>query len=82
MSSTALPCVASSRPRWSNAAGQLLGFLAYDVVLIVPFIIYFRHVPADRLVNHIVYTAVVVYSGLVALWFCFIDRRTRLIALR
>jgi hypothetical protein len=65
-------------PRWPNAAGQLLGFLAYDLVLIVPFIIYFRHVPAERLLNHIVYTSVVVYSGAVATWFCFCDRRTRL----
>ena len=25
------------RPRWTNAGGQLAGFLAYDLVLIVPF---------------------------------------------
>ena len=26
------------RPVWGNAKGQLLGFLAYDLVLIVPFV--------------------------------------------
>jgi hypothetical protein len=65
-------------PRWSNAAGQLLGFLAYDLVLIVPFAIYFKHVPPDRLVNHIVYSAVVVGSGVLAVYYCFLHPRTRL----
>ena len=27
---------ALARPRWTNAGGQLAGFLAYDLVLIVP----------------------------------------------
>jgi hypothetical protein len=66
-------------PRWSNAAGQLLGFLAYDLVLIVPFAIYFRHVPPERLLNHLVYTAVVVASGVLAVLYCFIHPRTRLV---
>jgi hypothetical protein len=65
-------------PKWSNAAGQLLGFLAYDVVLLVPFAIYFKHVPPERLVNHIVYTAVVVGSGVLAVLYCFVHPRTRL----
>ena len=28
-------------PKWHNACGQLLGFLAYDVVLILPFLDHF-----------------------------------------
>ena len=66
-------------PKWSNAAGQLLGFLAYDVVLIVPFAIYFKHVPPERLVNHVVYTAVVVGSAAIAIYYCFVHPRTRLV---
>lgn len=69
-------------PKWSNAPGQLLGFLAYDLVLIVPFIIYFRLVPPERLVNHVVYTAVVVGSAVIAIVYCFIHPRTRLFGRR
>jgi hypothetical protein len=66
-------------PKWSNAAGQLLAFLAYDLVLAWPFVVYFRHVPTERFVNHVVYSAAVAYSALVAIWFCFIDPSTRLV---
>jgi hypothetical protein len=27
------------RPKWQNACGQLAGFLAYDLVLFVPFVL-------------------------------------------
>ena len=67
-------------PKWSNAAGQLLGFLAYDIVLLWPFAVYFKHVEPDRLLNHVVYTAVVVGSGMIAIYYCFIHPRTRLFA--
>jgi len=30
-------------PYWANARGQLLGFLAYDLVLIGPFLLAFLH---------------------------------------
>jgi hypothetical protein len=66
-------------PRWSNAAGQLLGFLAYDLVLIVPFILFFRHVAPERMINHIVYTTAVVYSGAVAVYYCWVHPSTRLV---
>lgn len=54
------------RPVWGNAQGQLLGFLAYDLVLIVPFWQHLGRVdPALRL-NLMVYLAVLVYSGVLA----------------
>ncbi len=66
------------RPAWSNACGQLLGFLAYDLVLIGPFIALFGSVrPANR-PSLIVYTAVLVFSGAVAVYYLFINRATRL----
>ena len=66
------------RPGWVNAAGQLAGFLAYDVVLIVPFLDRLPTVPAEQQVGQIVYTVVVIYSGLLAIYYLFVHRSTRL----
>jgi hypothetical protein len=64
-------------PRWSNAAGQLVGFLAYDIVLIAPFIGHFDEVSGVKLTSLMVYTAFVVYSGAVAVYYLFIHPETR-----
>lgn len=64
-------------PRLSNAIGQLLSFLAYDLVLIVPFFLLFPTVdPAFRL-NLIVYTAVLIFSAVVSFYYLFIHPETR-----
>jgi hypothetical protein len=65
------------RPRWGNALGQLLSFLAYDLVLIVPFVLLFNTVKPDRIFGLIVYIAVLVYSGTLAVYYLFINRQTR-----
>ncbi len=65
------------KPMWANARGQLLGFLAYDIVLIVPFVQRFATVPDDLRNSLILYTAVIVYSALLALYFLFINQATR-----
>jgi hypothetical protein len=66
------------RPVWHNAAGQLIGFLAYDLVLIGPFIALFGRVsPANR-PSLIVYTTVLLFSGAVAIYYLVINRETRL----
>jgi hypothetical protein len=65
------------QPRWENAGGQLAGFLAYDVVLIVPFVVRLPDVADEFRLSLIVYTAVVVYSGLLAAYFLFIHPVTR-----
>ena len=67
-------------PTWENAAGQLMGFLAYDVVLILPFIRHFADVQLEHRLNLIIYVIVVVYSGLLAVYYLFINRDTRLFA--
>jgi hypothetical protein len=55
------------KPTWKNAQGPLLGFLAYDAVLIGPFAAHFARVdPALRL-SLVVYTGVIVGSAAVAL---------------
>jgi hypothetical protein len=66
------------RPSWQNACGQLLGFLAYDLVLLGPFVRRFGAVPPEHLPSLIVYTAILVYSGALAVYYLAIDPRTRL----
>ena len=65
------------RPRWGNAFGQLLSFLAYDLVLIVPFVLLFDTVKPERMLNLVVYTVVLVYSGGLAVYYLLIDPQTR-----
>lgn len=65
------------RPSWLNSAGQLLGFLAYDLVLIVPFLTRLSTVPAENRLGMYVYTAVVTLSGLLAIYYLFLHRPTR-----
>jgi hypothetical protein len=65
-------------PRWHNAAGQLLSFLAYDLVLIGPFMLLFKTVKPEFMFSLVVYVAVLVYSGGLAVYFLFIDSKTRL----
>lgn len=66
------------RPSWLNAAGQLFGFLAYDVVLIVPFLTRLPTTLPEHQLGLNIYTAVVTYSGLLAIYFLFIHKPTRL----
>ncbi len=65
------------RPNWHNALGQLLSFLAYDLVLIVPFIGLLNTVEPARYINLIVYTAVLIYSGGLAVYYLFVNPQTR-----
>jgi hypothetical protein len=66
------------RPSWANAGGQLSGFLAYDLVLLVPFLTRLPDVAPEFRTGLIVYTVVVVYSALLAVYYLFINRQTRL----
>ena len=65
------------RPNWSNALGQLLSFLAYDLVLIIPFIGLLNTVAPERYINLVVYTAVLIYSGALAIYYLFVNSQTR-----
>lgn len=65
------------RPNWLNAAGQLAGFLAYDLVLIVPFLTRLPTVAPERRLGLIIYTVVVIYSGALAVYYLFINQSTR-----
>jgi len=63
--------------RWHEARGQLLGFLAYDLVLIGLFLALFPSVAPGHLLSLIIYVLVIVYSGGLAVYYLFIDPRTR-----
>ena len=65
------------RPSWLNSAGQLIGFLFYDLVLIVPFLTRLSSVSEENRLGLYVYTAVVILSGLLAIYFLFIHGATR-----
>jgi hypothetical protein len=65
------------RPSWANSAGQLAGFLAYDVVLIVPFLQRLPTTTPEHQMGLVIYTAVVIYSGLLAIYYLFVHESTR-----
>lgn len=56
-------------PVWGNARGQLAGFLAYDLVLIGPFLSLFPKVPDRWRLSLTVYLLVVVASGVLAAYY-------------
>jgi hypothetical protein len=66
------------RPVWGNAGGQLSGFLAYDVVLIIPFLQHFANVKPNLVLNLVIYIAVLAFSGALAVYYLFINPVTRL----
>ncbi|HLY25560.1 MAG TPA: hypothetical protein VKQ72_04430 [Aggregatilineales bacterium] len=68
---------AATRPRWHDSKGQLIGFLAYDVILIVPFLGHFADVTPDHLLSLIIYVIVLVYSGALAIYYLLINKETR-----
>jgi hypothetical protein len=77
-------------PRWRAACAQLCSFLAYDLVLLGPFLIRWpvvrdlepfaeiRRVPDGLIDNLIVYSLVLIYSGALGVYYLLIHRRTRL----
>lgn len=65
------------RPYWGNAFGQLLSFLAYDLVLIVPFLLLLESVKPGRMQSLIIYILVLLYSGGLAVYYLFINPQTR-----
>jgi hypothetical protein len=64
-------------PSWANAKGQLAGFLAYDLVLIWPYLRHFGTVKPEHRTSLIVYVAIIVFSGVLAVYYLFIYRHTR-----
>jgi MFS family permease len=66
------------RPAWGYAYPPLLGFLAYDLVLLGPLIDHFADVVPEQENSLIIYVAALTYSGLLAAYYFFVNRETRL----
>jgi hypothetical protein len=66
------------RPGWHNAGGQLAGFLAYDLVLILPFLQRLPTIQPQYQLSQIIYLAVILCSGALAIYYLFIKPQTRL----
>lgn len=62
---------------WHSARGQLLGLLAFDIVLFGPFLAHFNTVDTDHSTSLIIFTIFLVYSSAVAIYFLFINKTTR-----
>ena len=60
-------------PVWSNAKGQLIGFLAYDAVLLVPYLNLWPSTEGDQRTALTVYLATLVVSGVIAIWYLFFN---------
>jgi hypothetical protein len=65
------------RARWDSARAQLWSFLAYDVVLIGPLLLHYPNAPAELRTNVVVYSAVLIYSGALAVYYVVLNRNTR-----
>ena len=63
--------------RWHTACGQLWSFLAYDIVLIVPFLLRFATVSSAQLPSLIINTVILVFSGALAIYYLLIKKETR-----
>ena len=68
---------AFTHPSWGNAHGQLMGFLAYALVLLGPFILHLRTVPDNLRMQLIVYLGVLTFGMLSAVFFLFINKSSR-----
>ena len=69
-------------PRWHNARGQLLGFLAYDLVLLPRYVVLLgsHNLPYGPQTNFLslgVYIGILVFSAVVAIYYLFVDPSTR-----
>lgn len=68
-----------ARPIRANAIGQLVGFLAYDAVLVVPFAERFDEVGGLQLLSLTIYSAVIVFSAALGVYYLVIHPETRLV---
>jgi heme/copper-type cytochrome/quinol oxidase subunit 4 len=68
---------AAYKSKWVFAQGPLMGFLAYDLVLILPFVLHFADVLPEQRLSLSIYVSAIIFSALVAIYFLFIHKDTR-----
>jgi hypothetical protein len=66
-------------PYWPYACGQLWAFLAYDLVLILPFLQRFAFVGPAQLPSLVINTLVLIYSGMLAIYYLLLAKETGLL---
>jgi hypothetical protein len=66
------------RPRWAFACAPLLGFVAYDVVLLVPLVDHFSDVVPEQRLSLVIYVAAVAYSAALGIYYLLIRPETRI----
>lgn len=71
---------AALQPTWQQAKANLLGFLAYDLVLLGPFLQHFAKVKPEHAFSLVLYTAILVYSAGLAIFYLLLYPTTRLLA--
>ncbi len=64
-------------PGWQMACGQLWAFLAYDLVLIVPYLLHFAVARPEQLPSLLINTLVLVYSAALAIYYLLVKQTTR-----
>ena len=65
-------------PKWSHAKGPLLGFLAYDLVLIGPLLARFTNLNPEFQLGQITAVAIITVSAALGIYYLFINKGTRL----
>ena len=66
------------QPAWANAKGQLIGFVAYDIILLPPFISHLQTVKPEHQLSLYLYLSVIVYSLGLGIYYLLIAPRWRL----
>ena len=64
-------------PSWQKACGQLWAFLAYDLVLIVPYLLHFALARPEQLPSLLINTLILVYSAALAIYYLLLKQTTR-----
>ena len=59
---------------WQMACGQLWAFLAYDLVLIVPYLMHFALVRPEQMPSLLINTLVLVYSAALAIYYLLVKQ--------
>jgi hypothetical protein len=66
------------RPYWQYGRAQLWSFLVYDMVLISPFMAHWASVRPELRASLLIYTVILIYSGILSAAYLFFIRQERL----
>jgi hypothetical protein len=62
---------------WQMACGQLWAFLAYDLILIVPYLLHFALAHPEQMPSLLINTLVLVYSAALAIYYLLVKQSMR-----